>query len=206
MAFQQLFRSGNVRRDKFLARLFGIISEEIVRCWGKAPQAPYEDLGRPTLKEQSGSKRGSTLDFTFRSKDDGSVYVVEMKCELEFEHYRYLVLESASQLYHHKQPAFQRFLEVAKDQSRYTVFVSGRPQPVNGSILIWGSYTDQGRIRVRDYYGFSDILSVENMIRDLLLWHNQDYLDVLQRYADWCGHLFDGLIRLDKDTIETDAD
>jgi hypothetical protein len=198
MAFQRLFRSGNARRDKFLARLFGIISEEIVRCWARNPEAPYADLGSPTLKEPSVGNRGSTLDFTFRSKDDGTVYVVEMKCELEYDNYRYLVLESASQLDHHKSPAFQKFLEMTKDNTRYTVFVNRRLQIVHGTMLIWGSYTDQGRMSVRDHYGFRDVLSVESMISDLLRWHDQEYLDLLQSYENWCTEVFAGLAHMDQ--------
>lgn len=63
-SFERLFRSGNARADKFMSRLFGIFSEDIVRCWAKDPQCPYEDLGRPTLKRPD-EKRGYTLDFTF---------------------------------------------------------------------------------------------------------------------------------------------
>ncbi len=69
MTFQSLFCSDIQARDKFFSRLFGIFNEEIVRCWGKAPQAPYEEIGRPTVKS-IGAKRGYTLDFTFRSKSE----------------------------------------------------------------------------------------------------------------------------------------
>jgi hypothetical protein len=48
--FPMLFRSSSSARDKFLSRLFGIFSEEIVRIWCRAPDAPYEDLGRPTIR------------------------------------------------------------------------------------------------------------------------------------------------------------
>lgn len=61
--FKRVFRSNSAHRDNFLARLFGIFSEEVVRAWCACPQAPYSNLGRPTLREP-GEARGHTLDFT----------------------------------------------------------------------------------------------------------------------------------------------
>ena len=112
--FKSIFQSNDRARDKFLSRLFGIFSEEIVRCWGRAVQAPYEDLGRPTVKSFC-AKRGFTLDFTFRSRDNGAIYIAEMKCELEYENYRYLTLETPTQLDHHGNEAFQTFSNVARN-------------------------------------------------------------------------------------------
>ena len=93
VTFQNLFQSNNRPRDKFLARLFGIFSEELVRCWARDNQSPYRNLGRPTVKP-TGQQRGYTLDFTFESKSDRQVYIAELKCELEYENYRFLTLES----------------------------------------------------------------------------------------------------------------
>ena len=192
MTFQSLFCSDSQARDKFFSRLFGIFNEEIVRCWGKAAQAPYEEMGRPTIKS-IGAKRGSTLDFTLRSKSDGLVYVAEMKCELEYENYRYLTLESPSQLDHHSKEAFRIFLDAAQNVSSYIVTVKGRPQAINGSILVWGRYTEEGRASVMDQHCFADVLSLETIISDLQTWHNQDYTVLIHKYETWCGELFAGL-------------
>jgi len=97
LQFEEIFRTKNPARDKFLSRLFGLFSEEVVRYWCRCPAAPYEDLGRPTLRVP-GEARGHTLDFTLRHKETVKVYVAEMKCELEFENYRYLRLTGAWQL------------------------------------------------------------------------------------------------------------
>ncbi len=196
--FQNLFHSAIPARDKFFSRLFGIFNEEIVRCWGRAPQAPYEEIGRPTIKPV-GAKRGSTLDFTFRSKGDGRVYVAEMKCELEYENYRYLTLESPAQLDHHRKDkdAFRVFLDVARSMNRYTVTVRGRPQTINGSILVWGRCSEQGRACVIAQHGLADILSLEAIISDLLIWHNQEYADLIKKYETWCRELIEGLNTLE---------
>ncbi len=194
MTFQKLFHSDIRTRDKFFSRLFGIFNEEIVRCWGKAPQAPYEEVGRPTIKP-IGADRGSTLDFTFRSKKDGRFYVAEMKCELEYENYRYLTLESPAQLDHHikDKEAFRVFLDVVHNKDHYMFLVKRRTQIISGSILVWGRYTEQGRVRVVSQYGLADVLSLEVIIHDLLAWQNQDYINLIRKYELWCGDLFAGL-------------
>jgi hypothetical protein len=193
MTFRDLFRTDDLARDNFLARLFGIFNEEIVRCWAKAPQAPYEDLGRPTIRPAGEKKPYYTLDFTFRSRHDRRVYVAEMKCWLAYENYRHMILESSAQLDYHTNPAFQIFLDVARHPRQYDVRVGGRPQAADGSILVWGSCTDEGRKSVKDHYILADVLSVETIIRDLLSWQSQDYLELVGKYERWCGELFAGL-------------
>lgn len=95
-AFERFFHSSQPTRDKYLSRLFGLFSEQVVRMWCAQPDAPYEDLGRPTIREPDDS-RGSTLDFTLRDRSSGQTYVAELKCELEFANYRYLQLSHADQ-------------------------------------------------------------------------------------------------------------
>ena len=189
ISFEQFFRSHDFTRDKFLSRFFGIFSEEIVRIWCKCPKSPYEDLGRPTLKRPE-EKRGRTLDFTFRSKQDGRIYVGELKCELEFENYRYLALTSPSQLDHHTGEAFRWFLAIAKDPRQYTVTVKGSSISVSGAVLVWGSITSEGRKTVMNTTGLADVLSLEQIITDLLIWDNQDYSKFMERRATWCQELF----------------
>ena len=70
--FENIFRRDDSKpnfRDKFLSRMFGIFSEEIVRTWCDNLKSLYEDLGRPTLKNNNNSGgRGWTLDFTLMSR------------------------------------------------------------------------------------------------------------------------------------------
>ena len=92
------------------------------------------------------------MDFTLQSKHDGSVHISEMKCELEYENYRFLTLEAPWQLDHHTKAAFQVFLDAARHPTHYVASVSGKPQPSGGSILVWGRYTQQGRASVIEKY------------------------------------------------------
>ena len=78
--FLSIFRQSDASaaRGKYLSRIFGIFSEEIVRMWASDHRCPYEDLGRPTLRRK-GKKAGYTLDFTLRHKETGKSYVAELK-------------------------------------------------------------------------------------------------------------------------------
>jgi hypothetical protein len=192
--FESLFRSPDSPRDKFLSRLFGIFSEDVVRFWCSEAQAPFEDLGRPTVKGLNGSgKRGRTFDFTFRSRTDGRIYVGEMKCELEYQGYKYLTLESPEQLEHHSLESFQIFLDLAKNPNNYLVTTNHSPQPIGGCILVWGRATAEGRGSVTERYGLNAVLTIEEVISDLLTWENKEYLEFVNTRENWSQELFSGL-------------
>lgn len=38
--------------------------------------------------------------------------------------------------------------------------------------------------------GLADVLSLERIITDLLIWDNQDYSKFMERRATWCQELF----------------
>lgn len=192
ISFEQIFKSDKPSRDKFLSRLFGIFNEEVVRTWCQDSRSVYRDLGRPTLRSPE-ERRGRTLDFTFEHRQNGRVFIAELKCELEFENYSYLKLTSSSQLKHHTSDAFVRFCDMAKDRRKYAVRVGGKSILVAGSILIWGAITPHGRMSVIRDYGFADVLSLEQMIGDLLKWGNRDYLKLIAERETWCRYLFDRL-------------
>lgn len=190
-AFETFFRSQDPTRDKFLARLFGLFCEEVVRDWCECTGAPYSNLGRPTVVGSDG--RGHTLDFTFQHRVTGRVYVAELKCELEFERYRYLRLTEAGQLRHHKGTAFQKLLAVAAAPSAAVVKVNQRPIRVDGAVLVWGATADSGREAVMKDYGFADVLSIEAMLRDLDAWAPVSWSERTRRLRHFSLELFDYL-------------
>jgi hypothetical protein len=113
-----------------------------------------------------------------------------MKCELEFESYRYLTLTDHRQLDHHKTDAFQRFLDLARGAGGYSVAVNGKPISPSGAILVWGSVTSAGRADVTKATDVVDVLSVEQIIGDLLLWDPPEYEAFVEARAQWCDDLF----------------
>ena len=187
---EAVFRSDDAARDKFLSRLFGLFSEQVVRAWCACPEASYEDLGRPTLYV-TGQTRGSTIDFTLRRREGGQTYAAELKCELEYDGYTYLRLTSVDQLRHHTLPAFVRFMMLAKEPGAVEVRLGGRPTPVDGAILVWGATTGEGRAEVSAACGFADILSVEDMLTDLARWQPDAWTSFIDRYRGWTTELFD---------------
>ena len=195
--FINLFQlPGAEDRAKFLSRVFGIFSENIVRLWSASAGAPYEDLGRPTVRFDGEATR-STLDFTLRHKKSNKIYVAEMKCEIEYQNFQYFVLTSNEQLDHHKKPAFQAFLRAAREPSAARVTVRRRSVrrsvPVDGAILIWGAATPCGCADVRERSKLADVLTVESMVDDLTRSNDEDYVAMLKDRCEWLNEMFYGL-------------
>jgi hypothetical protein len=189
--FEGLFRSGDARQDNLRSRLFGLFSEEVVRFWADGDQAPYEELGRPTLWTGSAF---TTLDFTLRSRSTGLMYVAEQKVELAFEGYRYLRLTSAAQIQHHAtKRAFDWFLDLARDPTAHEVKVKARHCEVAGAILVWGAITPKGRASAIAAYGLADVLSLEDMLRDLQDRDDPAWRARVAELRDWADGLLAGL-------------
>jgi hypothetical protein len=190
--FETFFRTLEPARDKYLSRLFGLFSEQVVRIWCACPQSPYADLGRPTLYIP-GIKRGHTIDFTLRNRDTGKKYVAELKCELEYENYKYLRLTHPGQLRHHTSIAFAKLLQVATNPTALDIRCKGQPISVDGAILVWGTSTSDGRNSVMAEYGFADVLSLEAMLADLQAWVPNGWSEIADRHRRWTNELFDFL-------------
>lgn len=187
---EEFFRRPEAGRGAYLSRLFAFFSEDIVRAWARAPEAPYEDLGRPTIYPASGS-RGYTIDFALRQKASGEVYVAELKCEIEFNNYRFLRLEGSKQIQHHlDKAAFQAFLELAQAPDSGRVVIKGKVVQVGGAILVWGSATDAGRAGTKQDFGVTDVLTIEAMLDDLESWRPQEWEDYLAVRKRWSDELF----------------
>lgn len=206
-SFELIFRreGAEAARAKFLSRLFGIFAEEVVRLWSSDERCPYASLGRPTLTPV-GSSRGYTLDFTLQDRSTGKVYVAEMKCEIEYQNFRYFALEGAWQIEHHNKPAFKAFLDAASGTSEQRVAVNGRPVKADGAILIWGSVTEAGCNAVVSTFGLHDVLSVASICQDLVAWHHQEYADLLAKRKTWTAELFDGLMAIQQQPLTLRAE
>lgn len=195
-SFEQIFRTTEQDGDKYLARLFGVLSEEIVRHWCRCPVALYANLGRLTL-QLPGERRGHTLDFTLQRRATGETFAAELKCWPEFEGYRYLRLTSSEQLQRVRRysgAAFEKLLKLAHEPESIPAHVGGRPVRVNGAILIWCAVDPDARDAVSAEYGFADVLSLETMLADLRAWAPSHWMNVVNRYRRWSNELFDYLV------------
>lgn len=193
--FVSIFKQPEVSaaRGKYLSRVFGIFSEEIVRIWASDPRAAYEDLGRPTLRTD-GEKSGSTLDFTFRSRETSKAYVAELKCEIEYQDYRYLVLAESHQLGHHSKPAFAALLAAAAKQPELRAYVGKKEIVIDGAILVWGAATPSGRALVSAEKGFFAVLTLAEIIADLQAWRSENYRALLEHRRAWSNEMYDALL------------
>jgi hypothetical protein len=185
-----LLKDGSPEKGSFLSRVFGIFSEEIIRIWARDQKSPYNlHERRPTLYDDE--NRSYTLDFLFEK--NGDFFVSEMKCEVQYQNYKYWRLTNLKQLEHHlSKTAFKLFLKLSENSHSVPVH-AGEPLEVKGTVLVWGAATLEGIAAVRDRYGISDVLTVESCVRDLIEWNNLEYQAFLREREQWLLSLFNGL-------------
>ena len=185
---------GRSKRDKFLSRVFGIFNEEIIRIWCENEKSPFTNLGRPTIYDNDGTHY--TLDFLLRDKN-GQVFVTEMKCEIEYQKYKYLKLVSPTQFEHHsKKRAFSLFLELSDEPQKYVVRCKASDEfsEIAGTALVWGKVSSEGRSAVQQQHNISHIISLESVINDLQNWSDKNFFEFVHEYRGWSEELFRGLL------------
>ena len=196
MDFVSLFKQDEAdrKRGKYLSRLFGIFSEDIVRIWAADEKCHYEDLGRPSIRFEGETY---TLDFTFQHKQSKKVYIVEQKCEIEFQNYKYFILDKREQLFHHikAKKAFVAFLEAAK-KNIISASISKQEMKIDGTILIWGAATPKGINDIKLEYEIDDIFTLEKIIDDLILWRNEDFYKFVRDRIVWSNEMLSGLLAI----------
>lgn len=180
------------KKGKFFSRVLGIFSEEIVRLWAADTRAPYRDLGRPRLFCPD-TEKGYSLDFTLQHRETGKCFATEMKCEIEYQNYKFLTLREPSQLEHHKKTAFDLFRALAKSPESTSVNLAKEPIQVDGAILVWGDVSAEGRTAVKDHFGFHDVLSLSEILDDLWIWRPPEFEELVSDLGDWSFELFNFL-------------
>ena len=203
-------KDSDCKREKFISRLFGIFSEEIVNTWCDrfdGDKFPYKNLGRPSLYDKENDKyTGSTLDFTFQDKDN-KIYIVEMKCEIQYQNFKYFYLNYEDELEgfleHHNKKAFDKFREFPENKNGYIVKYSEnsktsekieiKQEDICGIILIWGKVNKDIEYK-KNIGDFHQILSVERMISDLIEWDDEKFKRMIAEHQCWSNDMFDQLV------------
>lgn len=197
-SFRGLFQQEDApaARGKFLSRVFGVFSESIVQIWSEDERASYKSLGRPTLSGRSPA-RNPTLDFLFECRRTGKRFVVEQKCEIEFNGYRYFALTGPEQLKHHNKLAFAAFLAAANGNTpgARDWKVGNKHVTVDGAILIWGAVTPEGREAVIGETGLHDVIGLDRIIAECAEWRPDAYCRLVSDRSRWCEELFTFLDR-----------
>ena len=192
-AFRAIFQqdSAPAARGKFLSRVFGIFSESIVQIWSEDERAPFRNLGRPTLVATSQGKM-PTLDFLFECRRTGRRFIVEQKCEIEYNGFRYFTLTNPDQLKHPIKPAFVAFLAAANGSAPgvHDWKVGSQRVTVDGAILIWGSVASEGRTAVMETTGLHDVIGLDQIIAECAEWKPEAYCRLVSDRRRWCEELF----------------
>lgn len=209
MNFDEIFNSVSPNRDKFLSRIFGIFAEEIIRIWCNDKRSTYENLGRPSIYSPPNNRRPSTLDFTFRERNNtNKIYIVEMKCWLEYERYKFLPLECVNfpgviRIMNNSK-GFKEFLKLAQRPNDDNVRISYKAitgdvvnnVQIAGAILIWSKVDALNISRLKLTYRFADVLSLEGICNELISWENTEYCELMNKKKNWCDFLFNKLLNI----------
>ena len=193
----EIGKTNNIKRDKFISRFFGIFSEEIANIYFCSPYSEYTNLGRPNI---SINNKQYILDFTLKNKNNGKIYICEMKCEMQYMNYKRLELNDVSQIHSHKKEAFKVFLDIAKNAENYVIKIGKDMINANGIILLWGKITRKTeKIKyIKEYFNISDILSLEDMINIMNNKNYKEYLVFLDEKKIWVNSFFDSILKGNK--------
>ncbi|MBZ0300202.1 MAG: hypothetical protein K8J31_10690 [Anaerolineae bacterium] len=193
MTFNSLFHPTDPDRSRFLNGLFNLFARDVIRCWTTDPQCAYTNLGKPTLR-QTGAARGSPLDFAFQERRKQQVFAVVMLSDPLDN----TPLKDPAQIEAFRSTrTFAAFLEAAQKPADFTLGIGSSEYPAAGSILIWSSFeSKKTRAVIRKTYAFQDVLSLEDIVRDLIQWQNRDFQMLLDRRAAWCYDFFRSIRQL----------
>jgi len=134
------------------------------------------------------------LDFLLKDKK-GELFVTEMKCEIEYQRYKFFTLSDPEQIVHHNKNAFRKFLQLGQNPNQYTVKVKGEEKPcIKGIALIWGRVDQEKKHLISSEYNISHILCLEAITNDLLNWNDSNYKNLIEDRMTWMEELFNGLV------------
>jgi len=196
--FMEFFEK-NIEENKisFLARVFGIFSEEIPKIWFELKG--FQVLGRPTISIENENKtEKATLDFC--QEKGGKYYIVEQKCFLAYDDCKLLNTESdefknAFEKWHNNKKeqtkAWKFFVNFNTNTGNYSITYkknkNDKSKPLkNNEIkkkLIWGSISDNGKEIIKKHLGEDlEIYSIEEMIKEII--NKEEYLNLIKSYQD----------------------
>jgi Lhr-like helicase len=182
-------KSNDLEKDKFISRFFGIFNESIADIYFKSPFSKYKNIGRPTIKIND---ERYTLDFTLKHNESEKLYICEMKSEMQYRNYMRLELENIEQIKSFTKKAFKYFLDIANNSKKYKIEVNKKTIKVDGIIMLWGKITnDSNKLNeFRKTFNVYDILSLENMINEMIKNNYSDYYQFINKKNDWVNEFF----------------
>jgi len=186
--------------NNFLARIIGIIGEDITKFWLSNVNCEYINCGRPTI--YWGENQRATLDFLIRKKesDHSDFYLVEQKNFFAYQNGNLRTIDDVPEFYNtydkwsksktKSSPAWKIFNEL--NSHAYRIKVKGLDEvfKINGTILIWGAVNELASLKFKEKYGFHDVIGLVSMVEDLISWKDQDFEKFVLDRERWTRELF----------------
>ncbi len=197
------------KKNNFMARIIGLIGEDITNCWLANPNCEYENYGRPTIsltKDQKIVK--ATLDFLIKRKKGPSkdhIYLVEQKNF--FAHYKGNLrkIDSATAFSENYKkwsdrkckstPAWEIFTELSnKNRDEYTYSIKTKKgesvhtiDKIDGTMLIWYDVSEDKAVKDKfiDDNGFHDVIGLTSMVNDLKRWKDSKFKEIILDREKW---------------------
>lgn len=200
--------SDNTEKANYLARIFAIFYEELLKPWLETKG--FDSIGRPTIYNENGETLHKTYDYTLKSKKTGKYFIVEAKCYLAWKNFTYLTLtnERLKKLLEEygNQDNFCFFCNLGtknkpykKYKYKYKNIDDETSYPFNnsiGKILIWPKLKKDDVKKIKREYGFSYIFSIEDAINEIrhkgakyMIYRNR-----VLKYKQWTEELFKALL------------
>jgi hypothetical protein len=195
------------KKANYFSRIFGVFYEGLIEfCW---ESKRYKSIGRPSVYKNG--KHLKTFDYTLEKKD-GTKLVAEAKCWLAFEDFYYTELTTDLVKYDlldkKDASALQFILELGKDTeyNDYTFKYSDKntdkkiPFTPGGKALIWARVAKNEKIKIKKEFGFSEVFSIEEIIKDMVKKIKSDKIKgkEFRKYVrdrkKWANELFDSLM------------
>jgi len=194
-------------RNNFLARIMGIFGEKIAGCWFENEKSGYDNLGRPTIHwTYNGQKKWVTLDFLINKKESGEIYLVEQKNFFAYQEGKLRKINNDNFPFAYKKwsdkkksGAWEIFTELSKNidlQKEFKITTKetkDENHKISGTILIWSDVDESYKNVFCAKYGFSDIIGLTQMIKDLNQWEDHKYIDFISEKERWIQDLFNWL-------------
>lgn len=189
----------NTKQANFLSRIIGIFSEDVVRFWLENKKCKYNFLGRPQVWTENDSKKYS-LDYLLQDKKTKKCYIAEQKCFFGFKDGKLkkiseaetfsIVFDKWSNEKRNHTVAWARFIEFNNDSH---VSIKNKKCDVSGKILVWASCDKKAKKDFQKKHNIFDVVSFEQVIRDLNKWEDRKYLGFLKDRKKWINQLFNSL-------------
>lgn len=198
------------QQNNYLARIIGIIGEEISEYWLKNEQnKQYSNIGRPTIYwEEAGKNHRATLDFLIQDKN-GSVFIVEQKNFFAYNKGKLRTIEDSPEFkkafssWHRSKSKATAAWKIFNsfEKTKYEVKCNGDSYPnISGRVLFWSEVQPEAKSNFLEYMNemhevsYHDVIGLVQMVHDLKQWQDESFKRLVNERMNWSNQLFTSLL------------